>query len=380
MVSGDNDDATDEVRKRWKTDESGNLISYLLKGFETAQVADKRCAVRLDFLTAQDQSASLQLSIDPIDARRLAGELDTLSHYVLGTDPRPQALHGSINAVTNPAHYPRAGRCIYCGAHRYSDDREHLGDEHIIPLALNGDLVLPDAACGICEGKLNSYEQYCHKLTFGPLRYHLGLATRRPKERPGTLPLECTIAGQKVMRDVPIDSMPMGLFLPLFDLPDILLDKDPVERNIYTTKFVMRQLPPYRGDWLTENKVTSVRSYETGVEGIKFALLIAKIGHAYATAECINDPDYHPVLAELVRKETSPLPLPYLVGGEQEILPATDNLHEVQILRRRTAKQILLVVRIRLFAFLATPTYYAVAGAYPIQPTGPKSASSLSAR
>jgi hypothetical protein len=37
------------------------------------------------------------------------------------------------------------------------------------------------------------------------------------------------------------------------------------------------------------------------------------------------------------------------------VVPPTDNLHEVQILRRRTAKRALLIVRVRLFAYLGTP-------------------------
>jgi hypothetical protein len=367
MSEDNNEGPKDERIKRWKTDEQGALVSYRLTDFELAQVGQEGCGMRLEFATAQDQRTSLQLSIEPSDAHRLGSALGTLAKHVLGMDQRPQALHGAINNVTAVAPYPGAGTCIYCGATRYSDDREHLGNEHIVPLALGGDWILPRAACGACEGKLNSYEQYCHKLTFGTLRYQLELPTRRPKDRPEVLPLECMIDGKWITRDVPIDSMPVGLFLPIFDLPDIVLDKPPADRNIYTEQFVFRQLPPVSLEWGNQNNVESIRSPSAGVQGIKFASLIAKIGHAYATAECIHDPDFHPILAELVRTETGPFPLPYLVGGEREILPPTDNIHEVQLLRRRTRKSVLLVVRVRLFAFLATPTYYAVAGAYPAQ-------------
>ncbi|MBR1189214.1 HNH endonuclease [Bradyrhizobium sp. AUGA SZCCT0160] len=358
----------DDRKARWKTDENGNLLSYPLTGFELAQlVGSERCGLRLEFATAEDQRRALQLSIEPSEALRLGNTLGILADHMRGADPRPKALKGSIDDITQPAPYPRVGRCIYCGATRYSEERERLGDEHIVPLALGGEDILPQAACGKCEGKLNSYEQFCHKLTFGTLRYHLGLPTRRPKERPKTLPLECTINGERVTRDVPLDNVPVSLLLPIFDLPDILLDKDPTERNIYTERFVMRQLPPVSLKWGNENDISSISSPSAGVQGIKFASLIAKIGHAYATAVCINNPEFQPMLADLVRKETGPHPLPYLVGGETEILPPTPSLHEVGLLRRRTRKHTLIVVRVRLFAFLATPTYYAIAGACPIR-------------
>ena len=116
-------------------------------------------------------------------------------------------------------------------------------------------------------------------------------------------------------------------------------------------------------EWSTKNNVTRIRGPSSSVKGGTFASLIAKIGHAYAVAECGNDPDFQPQLAEIVRKKQGPFPLPYLVGGERDVLPPTDNVHEVQIIRRRTRKHSLLVVRVRLFAFLETPTYYAVAAA-----------------
>jgi hypothetical protein len=191
------------------------------------------------------------------------------------------------------------------------------------------------------------------------------LATRNSKERPETLPLKCTIAGEEVVRDVPTHSAPASFILPFFEPPDICLDKEPAERNIYTTKFIPRFFPPFSTDWLEENKISSLRSYEAPLHGTKFALLIAKIAHSYATAECINDPDFSPLLAGLVRKDAGFFPLPYLVGGDPELLPPTDNLHEIQLLRRKTAKRSLLIVRVRLFAFLGTPTYYAVASARP---------------
>jgi hypothetical protein len=53
-----------------------------------------------------------------------------------------------------PAHSSRVcpgiGRCIYCDASGVA-----LSDEHVIPFALNGNLVIEDASCEDCR-KLTS--------------------------------------------------------------------------------------------------------------------------------------------------------------------------------------------------------------------------------
>lgn len=66
---------------------------------------------------------------------------------------------------------------MYCGCKRYSDFREKLGEEHVIPLALNGDLIVPLAACYECETKINKYEQPIRSLFgFSPASTHQRIA------------------------------------------------------------------------------------------------------------------------------------------------------------------------------------------------------------
>ena len=42
--------------------------------------------------------------------------------------------------------YPPVGRCIYCFASNCN-----LGDEHIIPQALGGNIILHGASCSACD-------------------------------------------------------------------------------------------------------------------------------------------------------------------------------------------------------------------------------------
>src|SRR4051794_2543668 len=51
--------------------------------------------------------------------------------------------------------YPPVGRCIYCGETKLPRGVLRFGNEHIIPLALGGNLVLPEASCRECEKIIN---------------------------------------------------------------------------------------------------------------------------------------------------------------------------------------------------------------------------------
>ena len=76
--------------------------------------------------------------------------------------------------------YDPVGRCIYCGAGAAGDI--DLGDEHIIPLSLAGQLILPAASCHKCERITSGIEDYCAKHIFDEARFHLGIRGRKSKK------------------------------------------------------------------------------------------------------------------------------------------------------------------------------------------------------
>ena len=51
--------------------------------------------------------------------------------------------------------YPSVRHCIYCGETKLLAGVSKFGDEHIIPLALGGNLILSEASCKICERIIN---------------------------------------------------------------------------------------------------------------------------------------------------------------------------------------------------------------------------------
>ncbi|MER9493434.1 HNH endonuclease [Mesorhizobium sp. M0320] len=266
----------------------------------------------------------------------------------------------SEKPADNPV-YPPVGRCIYCGATRYSPTRLKLGDEHIIPEALDGKLVLPEASCFECERSINWFEHYCLTKTFGPMRYALGMRSKRPQNRPKTLPLELLIGENWVTKEVPIDWAPVMIFMPVFDPPEILAGGPPTRQNIYTAKFLHRELAP--GDEFKLGEIfaaTKGRSYKVSVDGIRFALQVAKIAHGYAFAERSGLECFNPVLTDTILRRPGATPLPYLIGGLQEIGPPSPENIEITLRRGITKFGVTWLVDIRLFPWIGAPTYRVV--------------------
>ncbi|RWD14166.1 MAG: hypothetical protein EOS74_19480 [Mesorhizobium sp.] len=266
-----------------------------------------------------------------------------------------------IDESTSQNSYPRVGECIYCGATSYSPTRLKLGDEHIIPEALDGKLVLPEASCFECERSINWFEHYCLKQTFGPVRYALRMKSKRPQNRPKTLPLELLIGEEWVTKEVPIDWAPVMLFMPVFDPPEILTGGSPTRENIYTANFWHRALEP--GDQFKIGETfgsTKGRSYNVSVDGTRFALQLAKIAHGYAFAERADIDCFNPVLSDTILRKPGATPLPYLIGGIPEIAPPTDEALELGLSRGVTKFGVTWLVDIRLFPWIGAPTYRVV--------------------
>ena len=77
--------------------------------------------------------------------------------------------------------YAPVGCCIYCGD---GTDLDYLDDEHIIPLAFNGALVLPESSCRKCAHIINQQvENPVLSQEWERFRAKHMLPTRRPKNR-----------------------------------------------------------------------------------------------------------------------------------------------------------------------------------------------------
>lgn len=197
------------------------------------------------------------------------------------------------------------GACIYCGA---TDCR--LTDEHIIPYALNGTLVLPQASCDACSEITKRFEQVVARSMYGTLRITRGFRTRRKKERPTVIPVATLDeTGVEVVRSISVSHLPttyIALELP----PPGILTNAPKSTGSPEMKLILKgnrkeigALVQHLGGQL---EIPNIVAWGP------FCLLLAKIGHAYAAA-VLRGIGYEPLLPELILGRSEHLS--YYVGG-----------------------------------------------------------------
>jgi len=129
--------------------------------------------------------------------------------------------------------YPSPHVCIYCGA------KENLSDEHIIPKALGGRWILPQASCSGCSAITSAFEGVCARPILGPLRLYYGFPTRRKKSRPKTMPLKVKLTSeQQDWSEVNVkqEDYPFLVLLPQYDLPEELTGVQTTGRRDSATK------------------------------------------------------------------------------------------------------------------------------------------------
>ncbi|MFO1184388.1 MAG: hypothetical protein U1E56_06345 [Bauldia sp.] len=255
-----------------------------------------------------------------------------------------------------PVSYPALHRCIYCltGA--------GAGDEHIIPFALNGTQVLPKASCEDC-GKVTSYlDGFACRSVFWQLRVSAGLRTRNAAGVPTEFPIILTFAdGHEERELVPAGLHPSLVVLPKFEEPDLLSGRVPDGMFRFSYRQWMRESDVF--DEYKRRRGAIDAEVETSIKPQQFCRFLAKIGHAYATAELGID-GFDPFLLDLIHGRGLERG-PELVGSEIEI-PAREEgvLHRLGLSTRND----FLVAHIRLFAGSGptvsegTPVYLAVVG------------------
>ncbi|KAB2910204.1 MAG: HNH endonuclease [Kofleriaceae bacterium] len=129
-----------------------------------------------------------------------------------------------VQALPRPArlsrvNFPPASACIYCDTTRYSDRVERRTDEHVVPYALGGTLVIPAASCESCQRDTSRFEREIARDSYRAMRTLHGYPTRRPDEVPRTLPVNFTYSSGTIERvQVPIEEVPIRVVVPRFEL------------------------------------------------------------------------------------------------------------------------------------------------------------------
>jgi hypothetical protein len=264
-----------------------------------------------------------------------------------------------IEFSNHPVRYPPVNRCIYC-------DEQHgkLGDEHIVPYGLaRNSLVLPAASCRTCETVTGRIEQACLRRTMGHVRMRFSAPTRNKKDRKDQLTLHRVRF--ETMDTGSVGATIEGLDIQASAVPrfyvSLLLDQPGILQNL-----ALGTPLPY--DWIYVYNQDEANALLSAGEGIRlaeinpyvYAQFLAKIGYSYAVA-VRGYGRFRPLVLDLIHGRTNYFR--HWVGGDPVAPPAiADEIHHISCSIRKVGERSYIVVRIRLFSFLATPVFNIVVG------------------
>lgn len=275
------------------------------------------------------------------------------------TVPLRELVHLGIPSNAGEFGYHPANRCIYCEAKEYAPGLDrNFGDEHIIPEALGAFAVLPSASCKTHEAITSALESRMLQRIFDPTRKQRDIRGRKPLLK-GNFPVFRTVDGENVGLPLPIGDHPTVLFLPRLGAPGLLSGRPRWMHGV--TGLFLANLNAH-SHTITRQRITSFST--PFVDTICLAQFLAKIGHAYASAEVLRE-NFEPILLDFIKEKTRNMENEdfryQFWGGDHSAIPPSRYLHELG-LGLVSSTKLFLVARIRLFAFLGTPAYYVVVG------------------
>jgi hypothetical protein len=228
-----------------------------------------------------------------------------------------------------PHTYAPVGQCIYCGATEYrpGDTTSKLGDEHIIPLAWGGDLVLPEASCEGCGRETSGVESQCTNNMLDTARHALGLRVRRHHKTRDTLPVYDQRGPRPKAEKIPVADHPSVLFLFGFFMAELLIPLPPTEH--FGGKIAMRPLVPDMAERV--QRLGKRISLTRGFSAIPFARMLAKIAHSHLVAK-LGLGAFRPLLIELILGRP-PLCPGQFIGGNMQPEPTSMHRHEIIVPR-----------------------------------------------
>lgn len=267
---------------------------------------------------------------------------------------RVSEVHGKV--------FSGYGRCIYCGA------THDLKDEHIVPLSLGGTAIIEKASCGDCERITSYLDGYLARDIFNEYRSHVGIRSRRPKQRPKSLFASFLKPdGSEVVEEFSPKDQPYVLLMPIWNVPGIALGKPPTadfdvtqgHLYIFTSDDVQRRIAAddmKLGVWPYINYPT-------------FARAIARIAFCQAVAQFGLDGFNHLNLPDLILG-TYPY-IPHYVGVTRDIPPPPDDrqvTHKIELQIYNAGTRRYWLASLRLFAHSGykengMPIYRTIVGA-----------------
>lgn len=255
------------------------------------------------------------------------------------------------------------GRCIYCGS------TGNLSDEHIIPYGLGGRWVLRKASCKECADITSRFELNVLRNLWGPARAAFGLPTRR--RYINKYPLTIERNGAKEITEIDPAECGVPLLFTHFEAPAYLSGK-PFSKGIAMNGQTTHILPSteYFKNAIkakfNPDRIEFTATYKP-YSPTDFAKMLAKIAYGFAVAQNGLDGIKTPyVLDALLNKKDD---IGMWVGCNADAKEFSTGVDDFEIrLNFINSPKRDIVVEIKLFGKLETPTYLVVVG----EPTAEK--------
>jgi hypothetical protein len=244
--------------------------------------------------------------------------------------------------------------CIYCGS------KDNLTDEHIIPLGLNGNIVLPKASCPKCNAITASFKRSVLRGDMRHVRAALGFKTRRPQDMPKTLPLFITVNGQERTVQVPAAESLVVLPFPMFRMPGFVEGRTP-KAGIDINGFVNVHFGADSQMLMTRYHAEKV-GVVVRVDSMALARMLAKIAYCTVVGELGYAALSENFVLSAIRGESDDLGT--WVGSGQDATPPTppNVQHSAIYSIYEKQGQRVLIVLIKLFSNSPAPAYAVVIG------------------
>lgn len=169
------------------------------------------------------------------------------------------------------------GECIYCG------EKDDLTDEHIIPLALGGNLVLPDASCKDCAKVTSRFERRVLRGFMYDARVAGDFPSRRKKKRPHMLPTKLVSHENKIIEhDIATVEAAGLLSLPILRRASILTNHPPAQ-GVHITGAELLNFGKNVEEIIHSRNAKGIE-FGTQVQATAFSQLLAKIAYGYLVA------------------------------------------------------------------------------------------------
>jgi hypothetical protein len=261
-----------------------------------------------------------------------------------------------------PSHfYPPIRKCIYCGTTKLPPGVSRFTNEHIIPLALGGNLILREASCTVCAKIINTQIETPVLLQeWGYLRIKRGFPSRNKNNKREARKTHVTLTRHDGL-PMRIGVMDYSCPVPLYKFKEARIFSG-LPRGDDNFHWTMEMLSSHDDEMEMQRKFPQWnRQHSILTRPYQFARLLAKIAFSYAVAE-YGLGGFTPLVVDIILGRSDDYF--YTVGGSldiQDAIPGGDHITDIKIFCR-SLKRALLFVEVRLFSQIRTPTYHVVVG------------------